>query len=224
MKSLEISITEAKLSTYIQKQVNNFFPDDDVVSNDVITSVLPLVLEKIEKCFSGIVVPYYRKNENPFFNHLHGDHYAQLLYWVSRFLYLKSDISTASKVFMLNKALFGVDAFYEVVLPDYFLFVHPIGTILGRGSYQDYLVVYQGVTVGANSQSVYPSFGKQTILFSNCSVIGSVKTGDNFILGAKASLIDTNIASNSVVVGQYPHHKRLENTKDIIKKYFVNEF
>ena len=45
--------------------------------------------------------------------------------------------------FLLNKLLFGIDVFYTVDLPKHYIFVHPIGTILGSGAiYSNYFVVY----------------------------------------------------------------------------------
>lgn len=220
MKNLSLSINEPSLVTYVTKQLNHYFPDDDVVTENTVASVIYDALARVERCFQTIHLPYYLKNENPFFNHLHGDHYAAFLYILSRQAYLSSLEILATKIFLLNKALFGIDAFYTIQLPESFVFVHPLGTILGRATYSNHFVVYQGVTIGANAEGIYPTFSEQTLLFSNSSVIGECQIGKNFVLGAKSSLIDTIVPDNKVLVGNYPNHKILNNASNQIAKYF----
>lgn len=220
MPALVLSLEDRKISKYLTIQINNIFPDEDIVSEEQIHSIVIEALSKIEYCFKSIKLPYYKKDGLPYFNHLHGDHYSSFLYWTSRIAYLKGFEPIASKLFFLNKMLFGIDAFYGIELPSRFIFVHPIGTILGRGKYAEYFVTYQGVTIGANADSVYPEFSEKTILFSHASLIGSTKTGANLIVGANASLINSIVNDNSVVVGNYPNHKVLENKSNQIYKYF----
>ena len=220
MKRIILSIKISSLVSYITKQLNCYFPDDDIVDLDDVESIIYDVINRIELCFNTINLPYYRKDGNPYFNHLHGDHYSSFLYLLSRHAYLNGMESLACKVFLLNKALFGIDAFYTIELPESFIFVHPIGTILGRAKYSNYFVVYQGVTIGANSEGTYPSFSEKTILFSNSSVIGNSYIGNNFIIGAKSSIIDSSIADNKIVVGNFPNHRILPNSSNHINKYF----
>jgi serine O-acetyltransferase len=220
MKTLSLSIKASSLVTYVTKQLNFFFPDEDIVTEDAINTIIFEAINRLEQCFQSINLPYYRKDGNPFFNHLHGDHYSSFLYLLSRQAYLNGFESVASKIFLLNKALFGIDAFYTIQLPESFVFVHPIGTILGRATYSNFFVVYQGVTIGANANGVYPTFSERTILFSNSSIIGDSKIGSDFIIGAKSSLINSLVPNNKVVVGNYPNHNILTNTSNQITNYF----
>lgn len=220
MKTLLLSLPEKTLISYLTKQLNSFFPDGDVIKTSDISNFVAISLERMAVCFNAIPLPYYNKDGNPYFNHLHGDHYSMFLYLMSNTAYKENKENIASKLFFLNKMLFGIDAFYGITLPEHFLFVHPIGTILGRAKYDDYLVVYQGVTIGATTEGVYPTFSKSTILYSNSSIIGDCKMGKNCVLGAKASLVNTNISDNSIVVGSYPTHKVLTNSNNLITNYF----
>ena len=142
------------------------------------------------------------------------------MYFFSNEAYLIGDEILASKLFLLNKALFGIDAFYAVKMPEHFLLVHPLGTILGNANYEDFLVVYQGVTIGSTNAGIYPVFSKSTILYSNSSIIGNCHIGTNVVLGANASLVNSNIPANKVVVGNYPNHSILENKNSLISSYF----
>ena len=220
MKKLSLSIRVPTLVTYVTKQLNTFFPDDNIITEDSINTIIFEAINRLEHCFQSINLPYYRKDDSPYFNHLHGDHYSSFLYLLSRQAYLNGIESVAAKIFLLNKALFGIDAFYTIQLPESFVFVHPIGTILGRATYSNFFVVYQGVTIGANADGVYPTFSERTILFSNSSIIGDSKIGSNFIIGAKSSLINSFVPDNKVVVGNYPNHNILTNTSNQISNYF----
>lgn len=221
MRKLELSLTQELLTKYICKQLNTFFPDAAIVRKSDIDKSLIEALSKVEIAFSRINLPYYVKAGNSWFNHLHGDHYSAFLYLLSNTLYKNGNENAATKTFLLNKGLFGIDAFYKIELPEHFIFVHPVGTILGRATYSDFLVIYQGVTIGANVEGVYPIFGDDTILYSNSSIIGACKTGSGFILGANSSLVDSVVHQNKVVVGSYPNNRVLENKKQLIKHYFI---
>jgi serine O-acetyltransferase len=220
MRRLELSLKPDALLEYVSSQINTFFPDKSAIRKSDIYKCINTVLDRIEVSFSAITLPYYVKDKNSWFNYLHGDHYSVFLYLLSNDLYKNGNEKAAEKLFLLNKALFGVDAFYQIELPQHFIFVHPVGTILGRATYADFFIVYQGVTIGANSNGIYPVFKPETILYSNSSVIGSCKTGSSFVLGSNSFIVDTEIADNKVVVGAYPTHRILENKNNLIKKYF----
>jgi serine O-acetyltransferase len=224
MRELTTSITTSSICEYLTKQLDTFFPDENNINKDSLSEIVNSAINNIEICFSKIVSPYYIKNNNSYFNHLNGDHYSSFLYQVSRSAYLNDKIDIATKTFLLNKLLFGIDVFYTVDLPKHYIFVHPIGTILGSGAiYSNYFVVYQGVTIGSNYEGIYPKFSNKTILFSNSSVIGNSVLGENFILGAKSSIINKDINQNKVVVGNFPNNKILNNENNGIFKYFSLE-
>lgn len=219
---LSTSLSQFELNRYVSVQVNNLIPDggSDVFLKSCIR-VMPKVLLRTELCFSKIVSRYYSdRSGTPFFNHLNSDHYCMFLYMLSHELFKLGEEASAAKVFMLNKMMFGVDAFYSIDLPEVFMFVHPLGTILGNASYSNYIVIYQGVTIGSLTDGQYPTFSERTILYSNSSIIGSCKLGTDCIVGARSYIIDTNLEDNQVVLGSYPNNKIIENKKDLIDHYF----
>lgn len=116
--------------------------------------------------------------------------------------------------------MFGIDVFYGIELPEVFMFVHPIGTILGNAKYSNYLVIYQGVTIGSLINGRYPSFGERTIVYSNSSVIGDCQFGNNCIVGTNCYVIDTNLDNNQIVLGGYPSNRVVPNKKPTIDYYF----
>ncbi len=113
----------------------------------------------------------------------------------------------------------GLDLFYSVAMPDIFMLVHPLGTILGNATYSDYLVVYQNVTVGAVT-TVYPKFGEGTILYSRAGVIGACESGNNVVFAANAFVIDQKIPKDTIVVGQYPAHRLVANREAVRARCF----
>ena len=220
MRKLKLSITESYLVDLVHSQLNNHFPDQHKIKIKTLLHCIKNGIYRIQRCFDSIVLKYYGQADLSFFNHLHGDHYAMFLYFVSNEAYLANDEILASKLFLLNKSLFGIDAFYSIKLPEHFLFVHPLGTVLGNADFGDFFVVYQGVTIGSTTEGIYPTFSSSTILYSNSSIIGNCHISENFVLGANATLVNTDISADKVVIGNYPNFSILENKNKLISNYF----
>ena len=145
---------------------------------------------------------------------------ATLLYFFANSVWRdQQDIELATRLFYLNKILHGLDLFYSVALPDIFMLVHPVGTVLGNARYQDYLVIYQNCTVGAVT-TIYPRFGLGTILYSRSSVLGDCTLGDNVIIAANAMVIDCEVPSSTMVVGQPPHNRFLSSKRSVKARCF----
>jgi len=194
-----LKITTNDLSQYVNKQAENFFPDK-VSIKTVVNDSLEKVLERLEYCFSKIVNKYYNENGQVVFNYQHTDQYAAFLYFLSNTIWENSGDSTAAgKIYSLNKALHGIDVFYEVHLPDIFLFAHPVGTVLGRAKYSDYLIISQGVTVGGNKDLIYPEIGEGTYLYSQSAIIGKSKIGKNNHISIGSIVREENTPDNVIV-------------------------
>lgn len=129
----------------------------------------------------------------------------------------------AETVYYLNKILHSVDWFYEIELPSHFMVEHPLGSVLGRANYGDFLFIYQGVTVGGNISSsngvpVYPTLGNNIILFSDAKVLGDVHVGNNVIFGANSYVINEDIPDDSMVFGMSPNLV-IKHEPEKIKEY-----
>ena len=221
--NIKLSLSEKSLSEYLAKQVGVFFPDNDSSVLDEISSILPEALQRLEYCFSFIRRKYYVDDHGiPMFNHLNTDQYCMFLYFVANTAWRKNPAGTlAAKLYALNKCLHSIDLFYSVQLPDIFLFSHPVGTVLGRAEYSNYLVVYQNVTVGSNLAGEYPELGEGVALYCNAKLIGNCKVGKNVSLAAGSLVIDSDIAENHIVYGMYPDVK-LKAAKHNCKGYFFS--
>jgi serine O-acetyltransferase len=177
------------------------FPDGHTVGTDDLMPLMEPVFARVEHCFSHVNNRYFFDGDGVLFSHLHADQYAMFLYLLSRVACVSgADSRLPNKIFLLNKALHGIDAYYEVELPSVFLFVHPLGTVLGRAVYADYLTVYQRCGVGSN-HDIYPELGRLVTLHPGSSVLGRCKVGDNVSLAADALLLDRDVAPDSVYIG-----------------------
>ncbi len=220
---MKTNISLEQLFKYVVNQCDLFFPDGRRDFKTV--GALNLAWERLGYCFSHIKLKYFQKNGSSCFNYLHGDQYCMFLYFFSNSLYKEGNERGAQKIFLLNKMMFGIDAFYSIKLPDIFYFCHPLGTILGNANYGDFMAVYQGVTVGSDrgnsgQSGVYPTFGEGCILLANSTVIGETNIGDNVILSAGSYVRNRDITQDTVVFGSGEDNIIKENRRNNKKHYF----
>ena len=204
------SITENDLCIVLAKQLNNMIPDTHQIAVIDLSAYVHRAFVRIFNCFKGINNKYYNTGSEISFNHLHSDHYCSFLYLVSNAAYLDNATDLATRIFLLNKYLHGLDLYFSISLPEVFLLVHPVGTVIGNAEYGNKIVIYQNCSIGAvikNGKNIYPKFGENVILYSKSSVIGECRIGNNVILGANSFVIKTNIADNCIVTGASPHLK-----------------
>jgi len=202
------SLDASALAAYLRRLLGTHFPDGGGDSLDLTPSVHD-ALARTEHNFARIHRKYFTVDGRTRFDHLNGDHLATFLYFVANSCWqLTGDIVVPTKLFSLNKLLHGLDLFYSVQLPEVFLLVHPVGTVIGNAAYNDYLVVYQNCTIGSEAGH-YPRLGEGVVLNSRVSIIGECTVGDNVVFGANSFIVDTDIPSDSIVVGQFPGHRAL---------------
>lgn len=100
--------------------------------------------------------------------------------------------------YRLNRML-GVDLYYEVKLPRTLMLVHPVGTVLGRATYGEYLCVYQNVGVGSDLDGNRPKFGDGVVLFPGAKVLGNTVIGSNVFITANTVVQNCEIPDNMIV-------------------------
>lgn len=206
---MKLSLKRDSLASFTSAQLNSFFPDAQPVEKDFLLANLDETLVKVEYCFSFVNNRYFFDGKDVLFNHLNADQYAMFLYILSNVLYNKNyNTSICDKIFYLNKCLHGVDVFYEVDLPDIFLFVHPFGTVLGRGNYSNFFLVYQRCGIGSNND-VSPTLGEYVSLHPGSSVLGNCSVGENCKISTGSLLLDCSLENNSLYIGT-PTNYRIE--------------
>jgi serine O-acetyltransferase len=213
--AIALSLDKAQLAGLAARQCNNFVPDGADIDARALQAAVPRALKRLETCFAAVDNKYFFDGDRSVFSHLHGDQYAMWLYFLANQLYRDGgDIAICSKLFLVNKAMFACDIFYEVALPDIFLLVHPVGTVLGRGSYSDYFVAYQRCGIGSN-RDIYPRMGRNVTLRPGSAILGNCTIGNNVQVATESLVLDRDIADCSIYIG---------NPKTAIVKPMVNDY
>lgn len=219
---MDSALPPDRLETYLLRQLATFFPDDAPGSSGNLRLAVDRALAHAEICFAKVRDPRFRRDGAPFFDHLHSDQNSMFLYWVAHEagkLNLPSWVPT--KLYLLNKALHGLDVFHEVELPAIFLFGHAIGSVLGRAQYDDFLVVTQNCTVGGVG-SDYPVIGRGVVMSSGVNILGSARIGDDVYFGAGAMVVNESISGGTTVVGRKPHLRIWPSKRASWREFFLS--
>ncbi|MCP5487530.1 MAG: transferase [Verrucomicrobia bacterium] len=201
---MEIIGSMQGLMDLVRLQVANLYrlPDDE---KTLLPSAIEYALSRCETCFTSIHNKYYRNaNGIVVFNPLHSAQYCIFLYYLANTLGCEMQApALATKLYCLNKALNAVDIYYEVQLPERFIVEHPVGSVLGRARYSNYLVLQQGCTVGGN-QGAYPVLGEYVWLHAQAMVVGNCRIGNNVFVAAGTYIKDCDVPDNTIVFGRSP--------------------
>jgi serine O-acetyltransferase len=217
---MKTSISQEALTTYVTRQINYGFPDAEIEPARL-HSYVSDACDRTEYCFSRVRNKFFFDGEQTLFNHLHSDQYAVFLYYLSNTIWEQSrDSALASKVYLLNKSLHALDAYYEVKLPDVFLLAHPLGTVLGRATYSNYFVAYQRCTVGSNLNGEYPTFAEGVALYGGTMVIGRCHLAQNSWVAAGSLLMDIDTATDHVAFGRHPQVQFKPTKNSVFNHYF----
>jgi len=189
-----LNLTRTGLIDYTMNQINNFFPSENITYRPLIDAHLDEALKRLHICINS--VRCWRMNE---FNYLQSSQYCTYLYFLSNSIWKNiGDHDICTKLFLLNKALNGIDCFYEIELPELFYIPHSIGIVLAKATYSNYLVLYQNSTVGKN-HGIAPLLGEGVIMYPNTAIIGRCTIGDHTVVAQGTSVINTHCAGNSIV-------------------------
>lgn len=199
----------------LKRQLSNFW---DFEEFDLFECAVESALEKFYR--SRTALRRYYEDEKTQIDPCHSVQWSVFLYYLSNTLAKMSIQDVAAKVYYLNKIMNGVDWFYEIDLPEHFWAEHPVGGVLGKATYGDFLFVYQGTTVGGNRKrgiQYYPVLGDHVLMYANSTILGNTHVGNNVIISANTYIKDTNIPECSIVFGQSPDLMIKRKTKKEIE-------
>lgn len=193
--SLHLSRTE--LLAYVCRQLDTFYPDGlDANAPTVLGAHLDAALARLGRCINE--VRWWRQGE---FDHLHSTQYTIFLYYLANTVWKSTgERRLCSKLFGLNKALNGIDLFYEIDMPEVFFIGHSVGIVFAKATYSNYLVVYQNSTVGKN-HGVAPVLGEGVVMYPNTAIIGRCQVGARTVLAQGCSLVNTDSPGDCTVFG-----------------------
>lgn len=200
-------------------QLRNYWND---FKDDEIRNAVPKVLEIMRGGYVGqINDSFLKKGINPY----NSVQWCLFLYRMSRYLYVNrcdNDTLSADIIFYLNKIMNSVNWNYKAELPMHFSCEHPLGSVLGRAEYGDYLFIYQGVTVGGNrsrGELSFPVIGDNVIFYTDSKVIGKSHIGSNVVVAANTYIFNTDVPDNCIVSGRSPDLVIKTKSEFDIKRY-----
>lgn len=189
------------LLDYVAAQLTTFFPDARPDSQPVsrpIDTHLDCALARTRICINAV-----RAWQPDCFDYLHSTQYCTFLYFLANTMRRGGgDSNICTKLFLLNKALNGIDLFYDVEMPEVFFIGHSVGIVLAKATYGNYLVLYQNSTVGKN-HGVAPVIGEGVVMYPNTAIIGRCHVGGGSVLSQGTSVINRDVPGHCVV---YPGH------------------
>ena len=186
LKPLHLSRTD--LTAYVARQLTTFYPDGlDTDAPSVLAAHLDEALVRLGRCINEV-----RLWTPEQFDHLHSTQYTLFLYYLSNTIWKATGNCTlCAKLFGLNKALNGIDLFYEIDMPEVMFIGHSVGIVFAKATYGNYLVVYQNSTVGKNHGAA-PVLGEGVIMYPGTAIIGRCHVGDGTVLSQGTSLVNTD--------------------------------
>ncbi len=144
------------------------FPTARASLHSLIDAGLDRALDRLAHCIGAVRL--WREDE---FDPLHSSQYATFLYYLAHTLHVQgADRAVCNKLFLLNKALNGIDLFYEIELPPVFFIGHSVGIVLAKATYGNHLVLYQNCTVGKNHGAA-PTLGDGVVMYPHSAIIGN---------------------------------------------------
>ncbi|WP_370661692.1 hypothetical protein [Massilia aquatica] len=193
-----IDHTQASLLDYTCAQLGCFFPSGDGAAlRHRLERHLPQALERLAHCIDRV-----RMWQSGQFNYLNSSQYCLYLYFLANTVWREEGseeaVGAATRLFLLNKALNGIDLFYEIAMPEVFFIGHSVGIVLAKATYGNYLVLYQNSTVGKN-HGVAPVLGEGVILYPNSAIIGRCRIGANTTVSQGTGVINRDTPGDCLV-------------------------
>ncbi len=183
----------ATLARLVEHQVGSLFPDFE----------RPYALDpqhvRAALARTNFCVSHVRGFRGAQFDHLVSGQYATFLYYLANTMWQAGAHGPdVTRLFLLNKALNGIDLFYEIAMPPVFLIGHTVGMVFAKADYGDHCIFHQGCTVGRNGDD-RPTLERGVILYPNASVVGGCHVRENTVLSLGVQLLNTDTPGDCIV-------------------------
>jgi serine O-acetyltransferase len=186
--------SRSDLLEYVTGQLRTFFPDGQPGTKEILDLCLDEALSRLENCINAVKM--WPPGE---FDYLHSSQYAIFLYFLANTIWRREEAKRVCvKLFFLNKALNGIDCFYELELPEIFFIGHSVGIVLAKATYGNYLVLYQNSTVGKNHGAA-PVIGEGVIMYPNTAIIGASTVRNGSVISQGVSVINRETPGDCMV-------------------------
>lgn len=189
-----LNLHSTRLASFVRRQLLNLLPTEEGADSGLIDAHLPAALARLERCINGVKV--WQPGQ---FDILHSSQYCIFLYYLANTIWRHEQTAgICTRLFLLNKALNGIDCFYEIELPEVFFIGHSVGIVLAKATYGNHLVLYQNSTVGKN-HGVAPIIEDRVVMYPNTAVIGRCRIGSGSLISQGVGIVNQNTPGGSVV-------------------------
>jgi serine O-acetyltransferase len=173
-------------------------------------------LERLHVCINACSP--WRADE---FNVLQSSQHTIFLYYLANTIWKRSGETEApTRLFLMNKALNGIDLFYEIAMPPVFYIGHSVGIVLAKATYGNYLVLYQNSTVGRHKDQV-PVIGDRVVLYPGSAVAAGAVVGDDVVISQGVRVINKRVPSGMIAFAGTGGDLVLRpRPDDILQEYF----
>jgi serine O-acetyltransferase len=210
--------TRESLAAYVTAQCAHVVPDGrEAAFGKAVEAHLDEALDRLHRCINACAP--WRPDE---FNVLQSSQHTTFLYFLANTIWKRSgDTAAATRLFLINKAFNGIDLFYEIAMPEVFYIGHSVGIVLAKASYGNFLVLYQGVTVGRHKDQI-PAIGDRVVLYPNSAVAGRAVVEDDCVISQGTRVINKVAPKGSLVfAGEKPGELVFRpRPDDLLQEYF----
>jgi serine O-acetyltransferase len=201
----------------VTAQCAHVVPDGrEAVFRAVADAHLNEALERLHRCINACSP--WRPDE---FNVLQSSQHTAFLYYLANTIWKRSgDTEAPTRLFLMNKALNGIDLFYEIAMPEVFYIGHSVGIVLAKATYGNYLVLYQNSTVGRHKDQI-PVLGDRVVLYPNTAVIGRSMVEDDSVVSQGVSVVNKHVPKGSIAFAGAPGELAFRpRPDDLLQEYF----
>lgn len=212
-----IDHTRDSLVAYTTEHCARLVPDGrEAAFRAAVAAHLDEALERLHRCINACAP--WRPDQ---FNVLQSSQYCIYLYFLANTIWRRSGETAApTRLFLMNKALNGIDLFYEIAMPEVFYIGHSVGIVLAKANYGNYLVLYQNSTVGRHKQDI-PTIGERVVLYPNSAVIGRSEVGDGAVVSQGVSVINRRVPAGQMAFqAEGGGHTFRPTPLDLLSEYF----
>ena len=173
-------------------------------------------LERLHRCINACAP--WRPDE---FNVLQSSQHAIYLYFLANTIWKRSgETESPTRLFLMNKALNGIDLFYEIAMPQVFYIGHSVGIVLAKATYGEFLVLYQNSTVGRHKDQI-PVIGQRVVLYPNTAVIGRSVVEDDAVVSQGVSVVNKHVPKGAMAFAGPPGELVFRpRPDDLLSEYF----
>jgi serine O-acetyltransferase len=181
--------TRESLIAYTVAQCAAIVPDGrEAVFRALVDAHIDEALARLGRCIDACAP--WRPGE---FNVLQSSQHTIYLYYLANTIWSRSgDTEAPTRLFLMNKAMNGIDLFYEIAMPEVFYIGHSLGIVLAKATYGEFLVLYQNVTVGRHKDQV-PVIGDRVVLYPGSAVAAGSVVEDDVVVSQGVRVINRRV-------------------------------